>query len=189
MAVIEDAAKNGLASGKIPTETEAFVPGAWHQLVGIGNAEVEGQVNNRRYTGMADEITFDGSKGLYALRAHGRQNARLNGIGTCNLIGRWIEFNPELKTAVLALDTASRTVTREGQRIQLTAREYALLHALMQRPGTLLSRAQLEARIYGWGDSVESNAIEFLLHGLRQKIGGEQIENVRGIGWRVATSP
>ena len=96
---------------------------------------------------------------------------------------------PELKTAVLALDTASRTVTREGRRIQLTAREYDLLHALMQRPGTLLSRAQLEARIYGWADTVESNAIEFLLHGLRQKIGGEQIENVRGIGWRVMTSP
>lgn len=96
---------------------------------------------------------------------------------------------PELKTAVLSLDTTSRTVTRDGRRIQLTAREYALLHALMQRPGTLLSRTQLEARIYGWADSVESNAIEFLLHGLRQKIGGEQIENVRGIGWRVATGP
>jgi two-component system, OmpR family, response regulator QseB len=97
--------------------------------------------------------------------------------------------DPELKTAALSLDTASRCVQREGRRIQLTAREYALLYALMQRPGTLLSRAQLEARIYGWSDGVESNAIEFLLHGLRQKIGGEQIENVRGIGWRVATAP
>ena len=57
----------------------------------------------------------------------------------------------------------------------------------MQRPGTLLSRAQLESRIYGWTDAVESNAIEFLLHGLRQKIGTEQIENVRGIGWRVVS--
>ena len=78
-------------------------------------------------------------------------------------------------------------MTREGRRIQLTAREYAVLHALMQRPGTLLSRAQLEERIYGWSDAVESNAVEFLLHGLRQKIGSEQIENVRGIGWRVVT--
>lgn len=98
-------------------------------------------------------------------------------------------LEPELKTAFLTLDPASRTVMREGRRIRLTAREYALLHALMQRPGTLLSRAQLESRIYGWDDTVESNAIEFLLHGLRQKIGGEQIENVRGVGWRMATSP
>jgi len=94
---------------------------------------------------------------------------------------------PEFKTAALTLDPASRTVTREERRIQLTAREYAVLHALMQRPGTLLSRAQLEARIYGWSDAVESNAVEFLLHSLRQKIGAEQIENVRGIGWRVVT--
>lgn len=98
-------------------------------------------------------------------------------------------IEPELKTAVLTLDPASRTITRDNKRIQLTAREFALLHALMQRPGTLLSRAQLESRIYGWEDSVDSNAIEFLLHGLRQKIGGEQIENVRGVGWRVATDP
>lgn len=94
-------------------------------------------------------------------------------------------IEPELKTAVLTLDPASRTVVREGRRIQLTAREYSVLHAFMQRPGTLLSRAQLEARIYGWSDAVESNAVEFLLHSLRQKIGSEQIENVRGIGWRV----
>ena len=67
----------------------------------------------------------------------------------------------------------------------MTAREYALLHALMLRPGTVLSREQLESRIYGWDDPVESNAIEFLLHGLRQKIGSDQVENVRGIGWRV----
>jgi DNA-binding response OmpR family regulator len=92
---------------------------------------------------------------------------------------------PELKTEFLTLDPASRTVVREGRRIQLTAREYSVLHALLQRPGTLLSRAQLEAHIYGWSDAVESNAVEFLLHSLRQKIGSEQIENVRGVGWRV----
>jgi DNA-binding response OmpR family regulator len=96
-------------------------------------------------------------------------------------------LQPELKTASLALDIPSRTVTLNGRQIPLTAREFALLHALMQRPGTLLSRAQLESRIYGWTDAVESNAIEFLLHGLRQKIGTEQIENVRGIGWRVVS--
>lgn len=95
-------------------------------------------------------------------------------------------IEPALKTRRLTLDPASRSVSREGERIQLTSREYAVLHALMQRPGALLSRTQLEARIYSWAESVESNAIEFLLHALRQKIGSEQIENVRGVGWRVA---
>jgi DNA-binding response OmpR family regulator len=96
-------------------------------------------------------------------------------------------LEPQLQTVFLTLDTASRSVTREGRTIRLTAREYALLHALMQRPGAILSRAQLENKIYGWMDTVESNAVEFLLHTLRQKIGSEQIENVRGVGWRVVT--
>ncbi len=94
-------------------------------------------------------------------------------------------IEPQLCTAELALDPATRTVTRAGERIQLTAREFALLHALMQRPGTLLSRTQLEERIYGWANPVESNAVEFLLHSLRRKIGNEQIENLRGLGWRI----
>jgi two-component system response regulator QseB len=96
-------------------------------------------------------------------------------------------LEPELRTPFLTLDAASRSVAREGRSIRLTAREYALLHALMQRPGSILSRAQLENKIYGWTDTVESNAVEFLLHTLRQKIGSEQIENVRGVGWRVVT--
>jgi len=92
---------------------------------------------------------------------------------------------PQLRTASLLLDPASRSVTREGRQIQLTAREYALLLTLMQRPGTLFSRAQLEERIYGWSNPIESNAVEFLLHSLRRKIGTDQIENLRGLGWRV----
>jgi two-component system, OmpR family, response regulator len=51
----------------------------------------------------------------------------------------------------------------------------------------LLSRTQLESRIYSWSEAVDSNAVEFLLHGLRQKIGADQIENVRGVGWRIVT--
>jgi two-component system response regulator QseB len=94
-------------------------------------------------------------------------------------------IEPQLRTARLTLDPASRSVSRDGRHIQLTAREYALLHALMQRPGALLSRAQLEERIYGWSNPVESNAVEFLLHSLRRKIGAEQIENLRGLGWRL----
>ena len=92
---------------------------------------------------------------------------------------------PQLRTSSLTLDPALRAVIREGRTIQLSAREFALLHALMLRPGTILSRAQLESRIYTWRDTVESNAVDFLLHKLRQKIGAEQIENVRGLGWRV----
>ena len=94
-------------------------------------------------------------------------------------------IEPQLRTAHLTLDPASRSVSRDGRQIQLTAREYALLHALMQRPGALLSRAQLEERIYGWSNPVDSTAVEFLLHSLRRKNGSEQIENLRGLGWRV----
>jgi DNA-binding response OmpR family regulator len=96
-------------------------------------------------------------------------------------------IEPNLKTPTLLLDTTLRSVVRQGEPIKLSAREYALLHALMERPGAVLSRAQLEARIYSWGSIVESNAVEFLLHKLRSKIGAEQIENVRGHGWRILT--
>jgi DNA-binding response OmpR family regulator len=96
-------------------------------------------------------------------------------------------IEPNLKTPTLLLDTALRSVVRQGQPIKLSAREYALLHALMERPGAVLSRAQLEARIYSWGSTVESNAVEFLLYKLRGKLGPEQIENVRGHGWRILT--
>jgi DNA-binding response OmpR family regulator len=94
-------------------------------------------------------------------------------------------IEPTLRTSTLLLDTTLRSVMRQGEPIKLSAREYALLHALMERPGAILSRAQLESRIYSWGATVESNAIEFLLHKLRAKIGAEQIENVRGLGWRM----
>ena len=60
------------------------------------------------------------------------------------------------------------------------------LHALLERPGAILSREQLENRIYGWGEEVTSNAIDVLIHGMRRKLGAESIRNVRGLGWRVA---
>jgi two-component system OmpR family response regulator len=56
----------------------------------------------------------------------------------------------------------------------------------MMRPGAILSRAELEDRIYGWGEEVESNAVEFLIHALRRKLGADAIRNVRGVGWLVA---
>jgi two-component system, OmpR family, response regulator len=65
----------------------------------------------------------------------------------------------------------------------LPAREYALMHAIMERPGRILSRAQIEERIYGWGEEVESNAVDVLIHSIRQKFGKDIVFNVRGAGW------
>jgi DNA-binding response OmpR family regulator len=85
----------------------------------------------------------------------------------------------------LQLDLSTREVFVDGRRDSLTAREFALLHALLERPGAILSREQLENRIYGWGEEVTSNAIDVLIHGMRRKLGPEAIRNVRGLGWRV----
>jgi len=89
-------------------------------------------------------------------------------------------------TASLQLDLTTRDVIVSGVRESLTAREFALLHALLERPGAILSREQLEERIYGWGEEVSSNAIDVLIHGMRRKLGPDAIRNVRGLGWRVA---
>ena len=92
-------------------------------------------------------------------------------------------------TGALQLDLTTREVLVEGRREALTAREFALLHALLERPGAILSRDQLEHRIYGWGEEVTSNAVDVLIHGMRRKIGQEAIRNVRGLGWRVSAAP
>jgi DNA-binding response OmpR family regulator len=89
-------------------------------------------------------------------------------------------------TTAVQLDITTREVLVEGERSQLSAREFALLHALLERPGAILSREQLENRIYGWGEEVSSNAVDVLIHGMRRKLGAETIRNVRGLGWRVA---
>ncbi|CAN5893989.1 response regulator [soil metagenome] len=88
-------------------------------------------------------------------------------------------------TLTLQLDLTTREVLIQGEREALTAREFALLHALLERPGAILSRDQLEHRIYGWGEEVTSNAVDVLIHGMRRKIGPDSIRNVRGLGWRV----
>lgn len=89
----------------------------------------------------------------------------------------------------LQLDLTTREVILRGEREPLSAREYALLHALMERPGAILSREQIESRIYGWGEEVSSNAVDVLIHGMRRKLGADAIRNVRGLGWRVPTGP
>ncbi len=89
----------------------------------------------------------------------------------------------------LQLDLLTRRVRFHGSDVELTAREFALLRALLQSPGVVLTRAQLESGIYGWGEEVSSNAVEFLIHGLRRKLAPEVIENVRGAGWRIVPLP
>ena len=93
--------------------------------------------------------------------------------------------SPVLSFGSLALDPARKTVTRDGKEVSLSAKEFAVLEALMQRPGAVLSREKLEESVYGWGDEVGSNAIEVHLHHLRKKLGSESIKNVRGVGYRV----
>ncbi len=93
--------------------------------------------------------------------------------------------SPILSNGQISLDPATRLATREGEQIRLTGREFALLRALLQRPGTILSRNELEDRIYGWNEEVESNAVEFLIHSLRRKLGQTVIRNIRGLGWMV----
>lgn len=92
----------------------------------------------------------------------------------------------KIGTDATQLDLGTRELTRLGRTVQLSAREFRLMHALLERPGTILSRAQLEERVYGWGEEVSSNAVEVLIHGVRRKFDAEVIGNVRGLGWRVS---
>ena len=94
---------------------------------------------------------------------------------------------PVLGNGVVSLDPATKEASvNGGSPLQLSNREFSLLQALLVRPGAILSRSELEDRIYGWGKEVESNAVEYLIHALRRKLGSEIIKNVRGIGWMVA---
>ena len=92
---------------------------------------------------------------------------------------------PRLEHGPLSLDPATHEVCKDGQRVELSAREFTLLQALMENPGVPLSRTQLEERLYGWDAEVASNAVEVHIHALRRKLGAEWIKNVRGVGYRV----
>ncbi len=93
---------------------------------------------------------------------------------------------PSVVLGPLVIDPSTHVVTLAGVALELSAREYALLEALCARPGAILSRAQLEEKLYGWKDSVDSNAIEVHLSALRKKLGTGWIRNVRGVGWMIA---
>lgn len=93
---------------------------------------------------------------------------------------------PILECGPLTLDPAGRIVRLRGEAIDLSAREFTILEALMRKPGAILSRMELEAAVYSGGDKIDSNVIEVHLHNLRRKIGAELIRNIRGVGYRIA---
>ncbi len=93
--------------------------------------------------------------------------------------------NNILKHGRIELDLASKRVMSDGVTIELTAREFAVLHALMLRRQQIVTRAQIEEALYGWGDEVESNAIEVHIHHLRKKLGATFIVTLRGLGYRL----
>jgi two-component system OmpR family response regulator len=93
-----------------------------------------------------------------------------------------------LYSGKVSLDPATHEARNGEMAAMLSAREFSLLHALMLRPGAILTRADLEGRIYGWNEEVESNAVDFLIHGIRKKLGADVIRNIRGAGWMVDNS-
>lgn len=106
------------------------------------------------------------------------------------LLRRHAGSGSSLYTAgALVLDPVRKLVSRDGAPVPLSPREFMLLEALMRRPGAVLSRAQLEESMYGWGEEVGSNAVEVHLHHLRRKVGAASIVNVRGVGYRVGNEP
>jgi two-component system response regulator QseB len=92
---------------------------------------------------------------------------------------------PIHELGVLRLDPVARTVELEGAPLALSQREFALLEVLMEQPGKVYSREDLEERLYGWEEEVSSNAIEVHVHNLRRKLGKDWIRNVRGVGYKI----
>jgi len=96
--------------------------------------------------------------------------------------------NPLVTLGDLEIDLAAKSVRRAGKPVALTAREWVLFEAFVQRPGQLLSKAQLEERLYSFETEIESNAIEVYVSRLRKKLGRERIETVRGLGYRLGAA-
>lgn len=113
---------------------------------------------------------------LDELAARVRAAAR-RGLGRADTVLEW---------RGVTLDPARQTASRDGRGVPLTRREFGVLRALMERPGTTVSRAVLEEMLYGWQEEVESNAVEVHIHHLRGKLGAGFIKTVRGLGYRLA---
>jgi len=92
----------------------------------------------------------------------------------------------DLHYANLVLDPQAKTLVQDGKTINLTAKEFQILHKLMQRPEQVVTREQLEESLYAWGDEIESNAIEVFIYQLRKKIGSQYIKTLRGLGYRMS---
>jgi two-component system response regulator QseB len=97
--------------------------------------------------------------------------------------------DPVIQVGGLRLNPATHEATLDAKPVSLSAREFALIHALAARPGVVYSRAQLEEKLYGWGQEVESNTVEVYVHSLRRKLGANMIQNVRGVGYMVPKQP
>lgn len=93
--------------------------------------------------------------------------------------------DPVIRSGELSLNPATHEVHLGGEPVALSAREFALLEAFLDRPGAVLSRAQLEEKLYGWEEEIDSNAVEVYIHSLRKKLGADVIKNVRGVGYMV----
>ncbi|MCU0810813.1 MAG: winged helix-turn-helix domain-containing protein [Thiobacillaceae bacterium] len=93
------------------------------------------------------------------------------------------QSTPLLQANEVELDPAARRVRLRGEPVELSAREFAILEQLMRNAGRMISRAQLESALYGWGEGVESNAVEVHIHHLRRKLGADLIRTVRGVGY------
>ncbi len=91
--------------------------------------------------------------------------------------------DPTIQHGDLRLDPIMHTVEYRGSPVSLSGHEYSVLEALLQRPGAVLSRAQLEDRLYGWDEPIGSNAVEVYIHGLRRKLGSDSIRTLRGVGY------
>nr|WP_207393435.1 response regulator transcription factor [Duganella aceris] len=89
----------------------------------------------------------------------------------------------------LRLDLASHEVTFGGEAVKLSAREFSVLRALLDNPGSVVSKSQLEEKLYGWNTEVESNTVDVYVHHLRKKFGADFIKNVRGVGYKIPAAP
>jgi two-component system, OmpR family, response regulator QseB len=96
---------------------------------------------------------------------------------------------PAITHGNLTLNPATHEVSLKGRALVMSAREFAILIALLDRPGVVLSRTQLEEKLYGWDKEVESNAVEVYIHALRKKLGKDFIKNIRGVGYMVPKKP
>ncbi|MAR01736.1 MAG: DNA-binding response regulator [Oceanospirillaceae bacterium] len=118
---------------------------------------------------------FDLNELLARLRALGRRNNAA------------VAVSNELRYGDIVLDTTHHQASFQGQPVNLSRREFLLLEVFLSRPGQVFTRQQLEQSLYGWGEEVESNALEVHIHHLRRKFGNEVILTVRGVGYRLAT--